>query len=161
MYLVYVVFFLFMSSMKIKFCIKMNALKEKLSVYLRREGLNYSSFCKESSIAPAAIHNIMKSKNPNPTIETVLEIANIMNCSLNDLFDIDYPDSTTTKITNSTLLKSVCTSVCSSDEINGMKLKDFYQAVNHIYNYCVENNLKRADNNFTNWYIKNKKNINI
>jgi transcriptional regulator with XRE-family HTH domain len=60
----------------------MTALKQKLSKYIVDHKLNPNSFGRKADISPGIITNIMSSDSTNPTIETALKIAKIMNCSL-------------------------------------------------------------------------------
>lgn len=129
----------------------MNALKQKLTKYIEDHGLNPTSFSRKANISPGIITHIMSSDSTNPTIETALKIANIMNCSLDELFDREYLSGEF--IINQKLLNSICNYLCNSDTMNGKTLNDFFNITKYIYDYCQENNLEKADKNFINWYI--------
>lgn len=140
---------------------KMSALKNKIKLFIKNNDLNPSSFCKNSNLSPAAIHNILNADTPNPTIETVLEISKIMNCSIDDLFDQNFPTQEKMVVDNPELLKSVCISICADKEIEGKSFGEFATTVKNVYKYCKENDLKSADKNFVKWYIRNKHSIHI
>lgn len=132
----------------------MNSLKKKLIQYMDENKINSSSFSRKAGISSGIIHNIIKSDNPNPTIDSVLKIAKIMNCSLDDLlersnFDIDQ---STNKIEPS-LLRSVCNCLCDMKELKDKTFEDFCRITYQVYKYCLENGLKQADQNFAKWYI--------
>lgn len=129
----------------------MTALKEKLSKYISDHGLNPTSFSRKADISPGIITNIMSSDNTNPTIETALKIAKLMNCSLDELFDRDFL-SGNLRI-DKELLKSICICLCSMDVMEGKTLDDFCNITKYIYSYCQENALTEADKNFVKWYI--------
>ena len=139
----------------------MSTLKKKISTFMKQNDLNTASFCRKSVVNPAAIHNILKSENPNPTIETVIEISKIMGCSLDDLFEFDLCGASNTKVSNPDLMKSVCNCICETEEIKNLPMSEYYQAIKHVYEYCLENKLVSADKSFAGWYLRNKKNINI
>ncbi len=139
----------------------MTTLKKKITSFLKEKNLNPSSFCKNTNMSHSAIHNILNSPIPNPTIETVLEIAKVMNCSLNDLFDQGYTTTPTLQIKDVSLLKSVCLSLCNEKAIEGKTFEEFLSDIKYIYIYCIDNKLKSSDKNFVNWYLKNKSNINL
>lgn len=139
----------------------MSALKEKIITFIKDNNLNPSSFCKNTHLSPAAIHNILKADIPNPTIDTVLEISRVMDCSLDDLLDQNHSNEHIKKIENIDLLKSVCISICVDGADQIKSFGDFFKATKNIYNYCLKNNLKSSDKNFVRWYLQNKNNINI
>ena len=64
----------------------MNSLKTKLMKYMDENKISSSSLSRKAGISSGIIHNIIKSDNSNPTIDSVLKIAKIMNCSLDELF---------------------------------------------------------------------------
>ena len=140
---------------------KMSALKEKIITFIKNKDLNPSSFCKNTNLSPAAIHNILNAEVPNPTIETVLEISKVMNCSLDDLFDQNYTPRDPLKLDNTELLKSVCITICNDNAIHGKSFSEFFKAIKDVYAYCSTNNLKTSDKNFVSWYLQNKQSIHL
>ena len=129
----------------------MTALKQKLSKYISDHKLKPTSFSRKADISPGIITNIMSSDNTNPTIETALKIAKLMDCSLDELFDRDVL-SGNMKI-NKELLKSICICVCNVETIEEKTLDDFCNITKYIYSYCQENSLQEVDKNFVKWYI--------
>jgi DNA-binding XRE family transcriptional regulator len=129
----------------------MTALKEKLSKYIKEHALNPTSFSRKADISPGIITNIMASDNANPTIDTALKIAKLMNCSLDELFDRDYLLGS--NIISLALLKSICNCLCNLSEVQGKTINDFCNIIKYVYDYCQENKLEQADQNFIKWYI--------
>ena len=132
----------------------MNSLKTKLMKYMDENKISSSSLSRKAGISSGIIHNIIKSDNPNPTIDSVLKIAKIMNCSLDELFeqnnfDLEYSP---TKI-DPALLRSVCDCLCQLKELKNKNFNDFCKITYQVYKYCLENDLKQADSNFAKWYI--------
>jgi DNA-binding XRE family transcriptional regulator len=84
----------------------MSSLKNKLNEYIKEHSLNPTSFSRKADISPGIITNIMATENANPTIDTALKIAKIMNCSLDELFDKNYLAGS--KIIIPELLQSIC-----------------------------------------------------
>lgn len=129
----------------------MNPLKHKISEYINNEDLNPTSFSRKADISPGIVSNIMSSENANPTIDTALKIAKIMNCSLDELFNRDHiPENMTL---DQSLMHSVCDFLSNLEEMNDKTLGDFCNIIKYIYGYCKENSLKEVDKNFTKWYI--------
>jgi DNA-binding XRE family transcriptional regulator len=129
----------------------MTALKQKISKYITDNGLNPTSFGRKADISPGIITHIMSSDSTNPTIETALKIAKLMNCSLDELFDREFL-SGNSKI-NKELLQSICSFLCNLDEMEGKTLDDFCNITKYIYSYCEENSLTEVDKNFVKWYV--------
>lgn len=130
----------------------MQNLKIKISTYLKDNNLTPTAFCRKANISAGIISNIISSENPNPTIDTALKIADLMNCSLDELFDRDFLLTEPLEI-NTDLLKSVCDCVCNLEEMKEKKFNDFYKITQHVYKYCFDNDLKKADKTFTKWYV--------
>jgi len=132
----------------------MNNLKEKLIRYLAENKISSTSLSRKAGISSGIVHNILKSENPNPTIDSVLKIAKIMNCSIDVLleqnnFDVDPSP----KKIEFALLRSVCDCLCELKEMENKNFNDFCKISHQVYKYCLENNLKQADNNFAKWYV--------
>lgn len=129
----------------------MNTLKQKLCKYIEEHGLNPTSFSRKASISPGIITHIISSDSTNPTIDTALKIAKLMNCSLDELFDREYLSGNI--IINQKLLNSISDHLCTIKIMQGKTLDDFFNIIRYIYDYCSENKLEEADKNFINWYI--------
>ena len=130
----------------------MQNLKIKISTYLKEHNITPTAFCRKANISVGIISNIISSENPNPTIDTALKIADLMHCSLDELFDRDSLSNEPLSI-NTDLLKSVCDCVCSLEEMKEKKFNDFCKITHHVYKYCFENKLKKADKTFIRWYV--------
>lgn len=132
---------------------KMNGtFREKICKYIEDNGLNPTSFSKTANIPSSVTHNIINSKNPNPTIDTAIKIANSMNCTLDELCrnKTQPPD----EASDLALLNSICAYMCALKEIKGIHFNGFCEVLLQIYNYCKDNGLKKVDTTYANWYIK-------
>lgn len=129
----------------------MSALKIKLCQYIEDHDLNPTSFSRKANISPGIITNIVSSDSTNPTIETALKIANLMNCSLDELFSRKGVAGNV--IINQDLLHSITAHLCKVESMQGKTLDDFCNIMKYIYDYCEDNKLDTADENFINWYI--------
>ncbi len=129
-----------------------NIFKERICTYIKENELNPTSFSKAANIASSVTHNIINSKNPNPTIETAIKIANSMNCSLDELCGTRKVPPI--KELDLLLTKSICEYICCIKEIQGISFDDFCEVTLQIYNYCQENKLKTVDPTYAKWYIK-------
>jgi transcriptional regulator with XRE-family HTH domain len=132
----------------------MNAIKQKIIKYMKDNNLSSASLSKQAGISSGIVHNIIKSEKPNPTIDSVLKIAKIMDCSLDELLEtnsLDFNPETQNIVLP--LLKSVCGYLCESKYMENKNFNDFCKISNYIYNYCLENDLKEVDNNFAKWYV--------
>jgi transcriptional regulator with XRE-family HTH domain len=134
----------------------MGSLKIKVMEHLQEYNISSNFLAKKANIPAATLQNIINSDNANPTIASVLALADAIGCSLDDLVNRNHIYPTKDFDINPALLKSVTSCVCSIKSMEGRRYKEFSQVIKDVYNYCSEQNLSSVDKNFTQWYVKKK-----
>jgi len=66
---------------------RLEVLKQKISEYLIRENMNISRFERIADLPNHTIPRIFDDIITNPTIETILKIADALKCPIDELFD--------------------------------------------------------------------------
>ena len=65
----------------------LDVFKKKIKAYLENTNTAKSKLEREANLTNSTIRNILNGKKKNPTIDTVIKIADVLDCSLDDLFD--------------------------------------------------------------------------
>lgn len=141
----------------------MDKLKQKVIEHLKKNKLAISEFERNADLSNSVVHKILDSKAKSPTIETVLKIADALDCSLDELFDRDkYLKKYLLKSSDGTefddnLFRSVCFYVLYFIQVYDLKklsLEQIVLSVEEIYKYCLEKNLNNIDKDFADDFLK-------
>ena len=65
----------------------MDNLKRKIIEYIQEYDIATSAFEKKAGVGNAVVNRILDDTVKNPGIETILKIADVLNCSLDELFN--------------------------------------------------------------------------
>ena len=135
-------------------------LKNKIQEYLTNTGATVASFERKVGVDRAAIYNILRGSSKNPGIVTVIKIADVLDCSLDELLDRkNFRPSNANKnyAYNNTLFHECCdfiTKYFLNNQTNNAKLSDVQKYLEEIYSYSIENNIESVDSRFANWLLK-------
>jgi len=140
-------------------------LKKKILEHANKHRHSIRDLEHQAGLQSNAIRNILSDRSKNPTIDTVLKIANILECSVDELLGregfIQMPNTAGKFDTNFdlSLFQSICNYVMQFIEINNLgqlSLSDVIYCVEEIYKYCLNTKSKIFDQNFDQWFLEQK-----
>ena len=144
----------------------MLGLKEILLHKLDENRMKSAELERKAGLSPTSIRKILSAESPNPTLETLMSIANVFQCSLDELVGNcvirQHPPSeeniSRNLKWNSHLMRDIFLSTC--DYLEKYRLeKKFGEIITFIaetYNYCVLKKNGAFDREFHEWYIQQK-----
>jgi DNA-binding Xre family transcriptional regulator len=112
-----------------------------------------------------AIHNILSDRSKNPTIDTVVKIANILECSIDEMLEREgFINKANTAIKTDTtfdpcLFQSVCNyaiQFIETKNLGTLVLSNVIYCIEEIYKYCFNTKSKIFDQNFAKWFLEEK-----
>lgn len=139
-------------------------LKTKITEYLEDQDTSIQAFERKANLSRNAVYSILTDKSKNPNIETVLKIADALNCSLDELYERKHflkkhADEQLFKITlNCPLFTSVCDFIIDylhKNNCQDLNLGQTIDAIQEIYKYCLAQNSLSVDKHFANWFLNN------
>ena len=136
--------------------------RQKVSSHLAKNNLNISAFEKKIGVTPSIIGKILASENRVPSVETLIKVADYLECSLDDLIDRSPSMSDNiadnTDLVNLNLFRQVCYYILyyiESQQINSMTSLQMYNIIDQIYQNALRNqNLDFIDKTYADWYLK-------
>lgn len=141
--------------------------KEKIGNFIRVNNLSIRGLEKQAGLARNAILNILHDKSKNPSIEIVLKIAKVLNCSVEELFSFEAPALAEPHNKESlpeervfydrSLLNSIIDFIIKKDNLilkENFSIDNTLAIVKSIYKYSYLNNRKILDVNFAEWVLK-------
>jgi DNA-binding Xre family transcriptional regulator len=140
-------------------------LKNKILEHASKHRHSIRDLEHQAGLQSNAIHNILSDRSKNPTIDTVLKIANILECSVDEMLGregfVEKPNTAGKFDTtfDLCLFQSVCNYVMHFIEINNLGklvLSDVIYCVEEIYKYCLNTKSKIFDQNFAQWFLEQK-----
>jgi transcriptional regulator with XRE-family HTH domain len=139
-------------------------LKEKITEYLEDYDTSIQAFERKAKLNRNSVYSIITDKSKNPNIETVLKIADALDCSLDELLE---RKNFLKKTTNGQLFRiqlkvplfrSICTYLndyIEQNQITGLNLGQLVDCIEEIYKYCLVQETENVDKHFATWYLKN------
>lgn len=133
----------------------MDYLKKRIVAYVTKYDMAISEFERKTDLGNAVVSRMLNGKVKNPSIDTVLKIASVLECSLDELFINRALDNQTINKQvlvkyNIDLFRSICFYTIYFTTIHSEKLKNltFIQVINilqEIYEACQIRKLKVID----------------
>ncbi len=144
-----------------------------MTIILKQKILEHSSKYRRSirdlehqaGLQSNAIHNILSDRSKNPSIDTVLKIANILQCSIDELLGregfLPKPNSEPKDevMFDLYLFQNICNYAMEFIEKNNLgklALSDVIYCVEEIYKYCLNTKSSIFDQNFTQSLLEQK-----
>lgn len=141
----------------------MDNLKRKIIEYIQEYNIATSAFEKKAGVGNAVVNRILDDKVKNPGIETILKIADVLNCSLDELFNRNQSfkkhilNIDTELPYNNELFRSICLYTVHFIElyrINHLTLQQVGLVIEEIYKHCLDRKLSLIDTKFADWFLK-------
>lgn len=139
-------------------------LKQKIQEYIDAQRYSIRELERQTGLGSNTIHNILSDRSKSPTIETVIKIADALNCSLDELLDRKkFTNHKQKRLSNSTfaldikLFQDICIFINEFIETNAtsdLKLTDAVFYIEEIYKYCFSNTSKQFNEEFAKWFLK-------
>ncbi len=138
-------------------------IKAKIMEYLEDYDSSIQAFERKAKLSRNAVYSILTDRSKNPNIETVLKIAEALNCSLDDLLERkNFAKKNTHGLfkikLNMSLFMSICNYLNDHFEYNqnhDLKLGHIMDSIEEIYKYCVVQEMNSVDKKFATWYVQN------
>jgi transcriptional regulator with XRE-family HTH domain len=139
-------------------------LKVKIEKYLDDSASSVKAFERKARLNNNVVYSILTNKSKNPNMETVLKIADALNCSLDELFErknflTKYSNDELFKIKlNTPLFKSICVYVSDyldKGQLTDLNLGQAIDFIEEIYKYCLDKQSNQIDKHFAEWFLKN------
>ena len=139
-------------------------LKEKITEYLEDYDTSIQAFERKAKLSRNSVYSILTDKSKNPNIDTVLKIADALDCSLDELLERkNFLKKTANdkllKIQlNVPLFKSIYKYLCDyieQEQLTGLNLGQIIDSIEEIYKYCLTQETESVDKHFAAWYLKN------
>jgi len=139
-------------------------LKVKITEYLEDSNSSIQGFERKAKLSRNSVYSILTDKSKNPNIDTVLKIADVLNCSLDELFErkslfkrYNNEELFKTKL-NVPLFKAICdytNDYAEQNQMNALSLGQLIDAIEEIYKYCLPTQSDTIDKHFAEWFLKN------
>ena len=140
--------------------------KKRIYEYVSQHNSSVRQVEDQAGLARNAIHNILSDKSKNPALETICKIATILECSIDELLNIEikaHNSSNTEEVKsyspyNAALYNDVTNYVNNQlNKISHKKLylNDMLYSIENIYEYSYSNNNKALDYKFGEWFLQN------
>lgn len=143
-----------------------STLKQMIELKLSEREMSPHVLGKKAGLAMSAIHKIIHGDIKNPTIETLLAIARVFECSLDELVGnriITKPQAEKALISEDVpwkneLMKPLLTTTLAFIEKNNLSpsLKETIHFILETYHYCLIKKQGEFDTAFFEWYIQQK-----
>ncbi len=131
---------------------------------MKEQGFTRRGLAEQAGLEESTLKKIVKEEAPNPTLRTLLKIAQVLNCSLDELVyekdDIQLISNNPTPI-NMEVLLDCADGVTRWYKRNNTKLTDYnlwLSQVTMVYNECMEEKLQELPDNVVNIVMKYGKN---
>ena len=145
-------------------------IKQRLKLRLDQMDMSASSLEQKAKLSSGAVRNILLGRSKNPTINTLMAIARVLGCTVNDLaeeispsipaFDKIKPDKEAFPWQPDLFVKVLHTVDAHLKKRNyRANLDEFLFFAKEIYVYCMQDKNGTLDEKFTHWLID--KNIKI
>jgi len=140
----------------------MDILKQKITDHLKKYNLAISEFERNAGLGNSVVHKILDDKVKSPAIDTIIKIANSLDCPIDELYNRNqYLKKYLLKSSNGTeysddLFRSVCFHVLYFIKVHDLKklsLEQMVLSVEEIYKYCLEKNLSNVDKDYADNFL--------
>lgn len=141
-------------------------LKQIIELKLSEREMSPHILGKKAGLAMSAVHKIIHGNIKNPTLETLLAIARVFDCSLDELVGnriITKPRAEKALISedvpwNNELMKPILRATLAFIEQNNLSLnlKETIHFILETYHYCLIKKHGEFDNAFFEWHIQQK-----
>ncbi|MCC2646630.1 MAG: hypothetical protein K0R02_695 [Rickettsiaceae bacterium] len=141
----------------------MKSLQKKIMDYISNNDLATSEFEKKAGVSGSVVYRILDNTIKNPSIDTILKIADALDCSLDELFNRHnytkkqiFENNARTKF-KSELFRSVCLHVLYYIDINrleNLNLEQVGLAIEEIYKHSIEKKINNIDIKYADWLLK-------
>ena len=134
-----------------------NVLKLKILTFVLSNNLSISVFEKKFNFKRNAIQSITSEKIQNPTLDTLVRLADSLECSIDELIGREkfIYEGEELKIELMTSILDSILKFLKEHKCTTLTTAKFYKAFETIYDYCIQNKLTENDKNFTEWCLKN------
>lgn len=140
-----------------------SALAEKIKTHMDHKTLNISQLEKRAGLKTSAVYNILSGKTKNPTAETLIAIAHVLECSVDELLGLRVPRSSESPkpkkeiIVHNFALFQMCVDFmrhsCEKSKISPPMEKGL-EYIQELYDYCSKNHQDTLDDRFANWLFE-------
>ncbi|MEQ9115682.1 MAG: helix-turn-helix transcriptional regulator [Rickettsiales bacterium] len=127
----------------------------------KESGLRQSHVSKKAGISPSMMHKILSGDIKNPSMETLVRIADVLETSLDELVGrkreyLQNKQSTDLSL-NEDLLEDIASTLKTFIKKNDLKKIMFDEAIEiiyEVYEYCMEKNNGTLNKDFTEWFLE-------
>ena len=143
----------------------MKIIKNKLQEHFDNNQINLSSFEQNAGFKRGVISNILFDKSKNPTIETIVKIADALDCSIDELLDREeyfrkyIKHHRSEMIYNKELFNAIFKTInqyIEDQQLNKVALGDVFYVAEEIYEYSMTTTDGNLDKKFASWFLKNQ-----
>lgn len=145
-----------------------NNLKAQVLNRMKEKNLGPIELEKRAGLTRGAATNIIHGRSKNPTLETISSIANVLNCTIDEL--LEDPEKTVIKTVKKqdhqyeTLIDLFYqvldhTVLCIKNVKQDLSLDQFLDALREGYVYSLLKNNKQVDKKFIEWIIDKNANL--
>lgn len=147
----------------------MKQIKFKLKEHFESSDENILSFEQNAGLKRNTIYNILSDKSQNPTIETIVKIADRLNCTIDEFLGREECLKNYAKNYKSTIeynedlfndSLSVINNYIKDNKLHDIKLGDIIYLLQEIYQYSKNSHGNTIDEKFATWILKNHFNSN-
>ena len=126
--------------------------------------MNPSDLERKAGLSVSSVRKILLGSSQNPTLDTLTAIANVFNCSIDELVGKrvftnnrnDEDELIKDLPWNCDLIKKIIINTCDYIEKNELE-KNFEEVINFVaktYSYCLTKKNGAFDKDFHEWYIQ-------
>ena len=140
-------------------------LKTKVLEYVTNQRRSIRDLERQAGLNYNAIHNILSDRSKSPSIDTVLKIADAIDCSVDEILgrtQFKSKSDTLDKqdvILNNKLFQNICKYIgefIDDNNLEKLTLSDVVYCVEEIYRYCLNTQSKALDKKFAKWFLEQK-----
>jgi transcriptional regulator with XRE-family HTH domain len=146
----------------------MKNLKQKVNDYKTKYNITTSELEKIVGLGNASISRILDNQVKNPSIETIIKIADCLQCSLDELLDRNtslkdsHPFDDLNAVYYHELFKATVFYILGFIEMHKIatiRLNNIEYAIQEIYKHSLHNNASVLDIKFAQWFLEHHMNF--
>ena len=138
----------------------MSTLQKRLQKKLDQAQINASELERRAKLPLSAARRILLGNTKNPTLETIVSIANVLGCSIDELVKEEHIASPRKTKTDLTFEKELFVQLIDDikwylqhHEISALAFNEFITYVVEMYEFSLTHPERKIDKHFVTWYL--------
>jgi transcriptional regulator with XRE-family HTH domain len=142
-----------------------SGLQKRIKNYLETMNLTVTAFERKSGLKTNVVRNILRGQSKKPTGETLQAIANVMECTIQDLLEgksalhreeMGVSPHESPAVQFPEILNEIlgCVQIMSKKNKYKLSVHQTLRLVEEIYSYTIKKNPPKVDTDFVEWFVE-------